>query len=308
MSKREIINMIGIKPSRFYNWCMRKGIPNQHNGKQPRSHWILPEEREAIIKFCRNRLGEGYRRLTYMMLDLDVAAVSPSTTYRVLKEAGLLNRWSTKRTVSKGQGFDHPDGPHKHWHLDISYVNILGTIFFLITVMDGFSRMILHHELRTSMTEYDVEITVQRAREKYISARPKIISDNGRQFISKDFKEFIRVSGFTHVRTSPHYPQSNGKLERFYGTLKQEEIRRKSYLSLKDARNHIAVYIQYYNNERLHSALFYLSPRDVFEGHMASRLAERQYKLNQAQKMRRFRSQQLEMVSLNVSTNLSSSR
>ena len=76
------------------------------------------------------------------------------------------------------------------------------------------------------MTETDVEIILQRAKEKFPDARPRIISDNGPQFIAKDFKEFIRLSGMTHVRTSPYYPQSNGKLERFHKTIKGECIRR----------------------------------------------------------------------------------
>jgi transposase InsO family protein len=76
---------------------------------------------------------------------------------------------------------------------------------------DGFSRYIVNWDIRESMTEADIEIILQGAKEKYPEARPRIISDNGPQFIAKDFKEFIRISGMTHVRTSPFYPQSNGK-------------------------------------------------------------------------------------------------
>ena len=86
------------------------------------------------------------------------------------------------------------------------------------------------------MKESDVEIVIQRAKEKYPEARPRIISDNGSQFIAKDFKEFIRISGMTHVRTSPYYPQSNGKIERWHGTLKKECIMPKTPVSLEDAR------------------------------------------------------------------------
>jgi putative transposase len=80
-----------------------------------------------------------------------------------------------------------------------------------------------------------VEIILQRAKEKVPDARPGIISDNGPQFIAKDFKEFIRVSGVTHVETAPYYPQSNGKIERWHGTLKRECIRLSTPLSLDDA-------------------------------------------------------------------------
>ena len=285
LTRRDLIRLIGIAPSRYYEWVRRLGLYNRHNGKIPKSHWILPEERNAIINYCRKQLEEGYRRLSYMMLDEDVAAVSPSTTYRVLKEAKLLNRWSRSKS-SKKSGFKQPQKVHEHWHVDISYVNILGSIFFLITVLDGASRYVVGYDLRTHMSEYDVELVIQRAKEKFPDARPRIISDNGPQFISKDFKEFIRLSGFTHVRTSPYYPQSNGKLERFHGTIKSEEIRRNSYLSIEDARRHIAAYVHYYNTQRLNSAIYYLTPEDVLMGRTEERLNVRQQKLDDARKRR----------------------
>ena len=285
-TKMELLKVIGIQKSRYYDWVKREDLANQHNGKLPKSHWLLPSEREKIIAYCKDKRENGYRRLTYMMLDEDIVAVSPSTTYRVLKRAGLLRRWNVSKTT-KGNGFKQPLKPHDHWHVDISYVNILGTLFFLICVLDGASRYILHHELRTQMSEHDVQITIERAKEKYPLARPRIISDNGSQFISKDFKDFIRQSGFYHVRTSVGYHQSNGKLERFHGTIKSEEIRRNSYYNLSDARRKIAKYIDYYNTRRLHSAIYYLTPEDVLLGRTEQRLKERQAKLDAAKEQRR---------------------
>jgi transposase InsO family protein len=293
MSKRSEISLgilireLGISRSKYYSWISRNGQPNRHNGQIPRYFWILPHERKAILNYCRDKLEEGYRRLTYMMLDDDIVAVSPSTTYRVLRTAGWLKSWSEPRTVSAGKGFQQPKGIHHHWHMDISYVNFQGTFLFLITVMDGYSRKILHHELRRSMKQYDVQITLQRAVEKYPDARPVLISDNGKQFLAKEFKEFLRFCGLRHVQTSPHYPQSNGKMERFYGTIKSEAIRRQSYLSIEDARGQIDGYIKYYNEKRLHSSIYYLTPKDVFEGNMEIRLKERQRKLYLAAEKRK---------------------
>jgi len=150
-----------------------------------------------------------------MMLDQDIVAVSPASTWRILSKAGLLDRWN-KKPSKKGTGFIQPLKPHEHWHVDISYLNICGTFYYLLSLLDGCSRYIVHWEIRTQMLESDVQIIIERAKEKFPEARPRIISDNGPQFIAKDFKEFIRLSGMTHVRTSPYYPQSNGKLERFH--------------------------------------------------------------------------------------------
>jgi putative transposase len=109
--------------------------------------------------------------------------------------------------------------------VDISYINVAGTFYYLCSVLDGCSRYLVHGEVRPSMTEAEVETILQRGRERFPEARPRIISDNGPQFIARDFKEFIRICGMTHVRTSPYYPQSNGKIERWHKTLKGDAIR-----------------------------------------------------------------------------------
>jgi transposase InsO family protein len=196
----------------------------------------------------------------------------------VLKEAGLLGR-QTLAPSSKGSGFTPPSEPHQHWHIDVSYINLAGTFYYLCAVLDGYSRYIVHWEIRERMQEQDVEIILQRARERVPEARARIISDNGPQFIAKDFKTFIRLMGMTHVRTSPFYPQSNGKLERWHQSLKRECIRPKSPVSLADARRLVAEYVAEYNEVRLHSALGYITPKDKLVGRAEAIQAERQRKL-----------------------------
>jgi len=200
----------------------------------PRDWWLEAWEKQAILDFQRQYPLEGYRRMAFMMLDRDVVAASPSSVYRVLKAAGRIGRFAG-RPSKKGTGFVQPVRSHQHWHIDISYLNILGTFYYLCSILDGYSRSIVHWEIRERMTERDVETIVQRAREKFPGENPRIISDNGPQFIAKDFKEFIRLVGMTHVKTSPYYPQSNGKKERWYQSLKRECIRRGTPLSLSDA-------------------------------------------------------------------------
>ena len=136
------------------------------------------------------------------------------------------------------------------------------------------------------MKESDVEMVLQRAKEKYPAARPRIISDNGPQFIVKDLKEFIRISGMTHVRTSPYYPQSNGKLERWHKTLKGECVRPGSPLSLQEARELVEKYIQHYNEKRLHSAIGYVTPMDKLEGRENKIFQQRDKKLEEAREKR----------------------
>lgn len=220
-----------------------------------------------------------------MMLDRDVVAVSPSSVYRVLRDAGRLKCWNATPS-KKGTGFVQPLAAHEHWHVDVSYINVRGTFYYLCSVMDGASRFIVHWEIRERMTEPDVEIVLQRARERFPAARPRIISDNGPQFIARDFKEFIRISGMSHVRTSPYYPQSNGKIERWHQSLKRECIRPLCPLSLKEAQAIVEKFVEHYNTRRLHSAIGYVSPFDKLHGREKEIFAERDRKLQQAREKR----------------------
>ncbi len=281
-----LLNWLGLAASKFYNWQQRYGKVNEHNSLIPRDFWLEDWERQAIIDFYQKNPLEGYRRLTYMMLDRDIVAISPSSVYRVLSSAGLLKRWNHKPS-KKGTGFVQPLKPHEHWHIDISYINICSTFYYLCSILDGCSRTIIHWELREKMTEKDVEIILQRGREKFPQATPRIISDNGPQFIAKDFKEFIRIAGMTHVRTSPYYPQANGKLERWHKTIKTECIRPKVPLSLEEAREQISSYIDHYNNERLHSSLGYITPMDKLENREKTIFKERDNKLDAAREARK---------------------
>lgn len=284
---QSVLKLIGLRSSKYYTWIDRKEQLNNHNGHIPKKHWILGWERESIISYAKKHKGEGYRRLTYMMLDENIVAVSPSTTYRILKSAGLLNRWNKVKSSSKGKGFNQPVAPHEHWHTDIKYVNFRGSFLFLISVIDGYSRYIVHHELRQNMQEFDVEITIQRALEKYPGFKPRIISDNGTQFISKDFNEFLKFVGLQHIKTSIAYPQSNGKIERYHRTIHEECLMKTSLINLDDARKQVNDYINFYNIKRLHSAIYYLTPDDFLNDRIEERLILRDCKLADA-KIKRF--------------------
>lgn len=283
---RRLLGWIGLGASKFHDWKHRYGQANEHNGKVPRDGWLEDAEKQAIVDYHDRHPLEGYRRLTFMMLDDDVAAASPASVYRVLKAAGRLDRRRFSPS-KKGTGFVPPLAAHEHWHVDISYINIEGTFYYLTSLLDGYSRAIVHWELRESMTERDVETIVQRGLERYPGAKPRIISDNGPQFIARDFKEFIRVAGITHVRTSPYYPQSNGKLERWHGSLKRECVRPAAPSSLEEARRRITSYVDYYNSTRLHSALGYVAPLDKLAGLDPVIFAERDRKLEAAREARR---------------------
>jgi len=281
----QLLKWLELSAGKFYDWRQRYGQKKQHNGWVPRDFWLQDHEKKAILDYQALYPQEGYRRLTYMMIDADMVAVSPSSVFRVLRAAGRLQPWAG-RPSKKGCGFVQPLAAHEHWHIDIAHINIHGTFYYLCAVLDGASRYLVDWTLRGSMTEVDIEILLQRAKEKFPVARPRIISDNGPQFIAKDFKEFIRISGMTHVRTSPYSPQSNGKMERWNGSIKSECIRPGMPLSLEDAERLITQYVQVYNEQRLHSSLGYVTPKAMLDGRQKEIHAERDRKLDQARVQR----------------------
>jgi putative transposase len=232
-----------------------------------------------------------------MMIDADVAACSPASVYRVLKAAGVLDKHNTKPS-SKGTGFVQPLKPHEHWHVDVAYLNLGGTFYYLCSVLDGCSRFIVHWEIRATMKEEEIEQIVQRGRERFPGVTPRIISDNGPQFVAKDFKEFIRLCGMTHVKTSPYYPQSNGKIDRFHRTIKGDCIRAETPLSLEGAQRVVARYVEHYNSVRLHSAIGYVTPQAKLEGRDQATLEERDRKLEAARDSRKQKRQAARQAAL----------
>ena len=284
--RQRFLDLINLPRGRFRDWEKRTGKANAHNAPTPKAHWILPEEKEAIINYAlQGNLKAGYRRMSYLMLDADIAAVSPSSVYRVLKEAELIQPWG--KPSKKGTGFEQPLMPHEHWHIDITYLKLKGIFYFLSTVLDGASRAILSWDLKAQMTEKEIEIVLQKAREAYPNQKPRIISDNGPQFVSQDFKEFINICEMTHVRTAPYYPQSNGKIERYHKSLKQECLRPLSPVDQEDAERIITNYIDDYNNVRLHSSIGFVPPMLKLQGKDQVLHQERREKLQIATQARK---------------------
>lgn len=282
MPVKSLLAWLALPKSTYNAWLKRYGNANQHNSSVPGSHWLLTAEKQAILAFHNRYPLVGYRQLSYMMLDTDVVATSPSSVYRVLKEAGVLDNRQFEPS-KKGTGFEQPQVPHAHWHVDISHINVAGTFYYFCGVLDGYSRYIVHWELHPTMKEKEVEMVLQRAKEKFPGVTPRIISDNGPQFIAKDFKKFIRLSLMTHVRTAPYYPQSNGKIERFHKSLKSECVRRHTLDKPEQTERIVEIYVIEYNEQRLHSGIGYVTPLAKLVGKDVAIFAERKKKLVAAQ-------------------------
>ena len=281
-----VVGWVGIARGKFFDWCQRYGQANEHNALVPRDHWIEDGERQAILDYFDRHPLEGYRRLTFMMLDDDLVAVSAATTYRVLARAGRLDRWA--RTPSKkGTGFVQPLRPHEHWHIDVSYLNPGGTFYYLCSVLDGNSRTIIHWDLRESMKEQEVECILSGPRSP-IRGAAGVSPDNGPQFVARTSRS---SSGSRHDSCAHQslYPQSNGKIERWHQTLKGDALRPAQPATVEEAQRIVARFVDHYNRVRLHSALGYVAPLAFMAGQAPAIWAERDRKLEAAREQRRQR-------------------
>jgi len=279
---KTLLRYAGVSPRTWREWMRRRGIETKHNNNIPKNYFLTPQEIAAIVMYCAANQLKGYRMQCWEMVDKNVAFVSCGSVYNVIKRYNLGKKWAEVAEMKK-RGFDQPKAVHEQWHIDFSYIRIDGAFYYFLGILDGFSRKMLNFRLCENMTGINAEILVVETKELYPEANnARIISDNGSQFISKDFEELLALLEFGHTLTSANHPQSNGKLERFNRTLKSEHVRRSAYLNYQDACIRMAQWIAYYNCERLHSAIYYLTPNDVFNGRTSVRLAERKEKLRNA--------------------------
>lgn len=274
-----LLNYAGIPRRTWFEWQGRRGVETKHNNNVKKHYYLTPDEVEKIVRYCMDNPLKGYRMQCWEMVDKNVAFVSCGSVYNVIKRYNLGKKWAEAAEMKK-KGFDQPTAVHEQWHIDFSYIKIQGAFYYFLGILDGYSRRMLNWRLCQNMEGVNAEILLAETAELYPEAEnPRIISDNGSQFISKDFKELVAFLEFGHTLTSANHPQSNGKLERFNKTLKNEHVRRTAYLDYQDAGVRMAQWIAYYNSQRLHSAIWYLTPNDVFNGRTSARLAERKEKL-----------------------------
>jgi transposase InsO family protein len=263
----KIIGRVGISRRKFLDWHNRYGRANEDNGLAPRDHWL-----------------EDYRRLTGIMVDRDVVAASRSTVYRLLARVGRLSRWNHKPS-KKNTGFVQPLAPHGHWHIDISYPNIASTFFCLCAALDGASGAVIHWDLRESMRETDVEMILE-VRARSSPAWGRASSETTVRRSSRDFKEYIRFTGMTHVRTAPLVPP----LQREDRALVRDDQGRwhppRCSPGSRGGLRVLGGHVEYYNSARLHSAMGYITPNDFLAGRREAIWAARDEKLVRTRELR----------------------
>jgi transposase InsO family protein len=283
-----ILHELGLTRSVYYDWLerLKEGTLSDRVVVPRPLLTILPEEVEAVAAYAKAHPKEGYRRLAWMMVDEDVVYLSPSTVYRILDRYNLLYRW---KRPEPGQGKRVPEAtyPDEVWHVDLMYLWVKGRWYFLVSVLDSYSRYIVHWELALSMLAQEVAEIMAIALEKVPGKKPRIVRDNGSQFIAKEWREVIHHFELEEIPIRVRHPESNGRIERYHRSVREEGFADQEVDDFYRAKDLLGQWVKYYNEERLHSALNYLHPVDYYKGNLEALLTERKRKLKEAAASRR---------------------
>ena len=260
---------------------------------------VLEEEVRRVIEYrtsTEENRNLGYRKFTWLMVDEGIAFLTESSVYRILSMFKLLGKAFKENDGAQKEYENKPLYVHHHWHTDIAYVTMSGVHYYLVFMLDGFSRFLLHWELMTDMSGLSVELFTQRTIDRYPEVRPMVIHDNGSQFISHDFKCILSENNCIDVPTRRKHPETNGKAERFVGLVRTEALRPNSPAYYGEGIKVIEKFVDEYNNNRYHAGIGYLKPVDVFNGRGPAILAERREKLRQARHERFARNTELNRI------------
>jgi len=288
VSKRETLLELGMARSTFYRWQRRYRAQGEvglvDRRPEPGSVWnrLRPSEQESILTEALRQPELSPRELAFHVSDHAGFAVSESTVYRILKRHGLIREVRLQGFPAGKEYRVKTTRSNQQWQSDASYFFVVGWgWYYLISVLDDFSRMILAWDLRLDMTAASIGDVVEQAvaftgmRHVPVEDKTRLLTDNGPGYIAKVLEDYLRMQSIRHIRCSPHHPQTNGKLERFHQTLKTR-LNVLVYTSPEELKRAMGKFIRYYNHERYHEGIGNVAPADVYYGRRAEILRRRE--------------------------------
>ena len=297
---------LGVSRGSYYRWLKEAAWTKEKAEARPVQPFeALPEERAAVVSYARQHPEIRHRELAWRMIDEEVAFLSSSTVYRILREEELMcrRRGRQKRYREEVEKAQRPD---ERWGTDLMYVKINGVTYFYLAFLDEYSRYIVHWELLSGMDGHSASLGAQQALETLprnergeLLSKPEMRTDNGSCFISKEFHGVLEHYGLTQVKITPHCPEENGLVERSNRTMR-EALEEQDLESRYQAEEQIGRIVHWYNHERLHSSLGYLRPIDYYRGQPAVLHEARRRKLAAARHRRRERNLKLRQPTLSL--------
>jgi transposase InsO family protein len=303
---RKTLAVLGISRRSYYRWLKEEKWAKELPAASLRPvqpYEALPEEKQAVIGYALKHPELRHRELAWRMVDEDVVCLSPSTVYRILKEGQLVCPWR-RRSKRRREAEEKATEPNQIWATDLMYVLVGEQTYYFVSFLDEYSRYVVHHELLLGMDGVTVSWAAQKAiatlpkgADGLPESKPKIRTDNGSGYVSREFKVVLEENGLNHQRIKPHCPEENGVVERSHRT-HREALEGEELQNLVQAQGVLARIIRRYNEERLHSALGYLPPVEYYRGDPKSKHEARRLKLAQARHRRRERNLKLEQGTL----------
>jgi putative transposase len=272
--KRHVLAKLGIPKSTYYRWVTRAEEGSLED--KTSDGWIpwnklTPEEKSMVLKVAHEMPELSSRQLSAWITDHKGFSASESTVYRILRREGLIKSPEIRLVAGK-EYHRKTTHPHQMWATDASYFKVVGWgYYYLVTVMDDYSRFILAWKLQRDMTAYSLIEVVQEAidathmTEVPVEDRTKLLSDNGSGYLARAFRDYLSLVGIKHILAAPFHPQTNGKLERYHQTVKQD-VNQVPYDFPDELDRAIGDFVDYYNYHRYHKALDNVTPADVLEG------------------------------------------
>jgi len=288
LSIRKTLKELEVPRSTFYDWYRRyqedgyDGLADQKTG--PRQFWnqIPKTVQDQIVGLALKHPEKSSRELAWKFTDEQEYYISESSVYRILKSFDLVQSPAFLMVTAKDK-FENPTTRvNELWQTDFTYFKIIDWgWYYLSTILDDYSRYILAWKLSPTMATNDVEDTLNLALEKAgltevrVRHRPRLLSDNGPAYVSKELIQFLKRKDIEHIRGAPYHPMTQGKIERWHRSMKNV-VKLQNYYSPSELVQSIGEFVEYYNNERYHESIDNLTPADVYSGKSKEVLTKRE--------------------------------
>ena len=288
LSVRRTLEELDVNRSTFYRWYKAYRDHGYEgplsSSKSPKQFWNkLPESvKEQCLEVALEHPELSPRELAWHITDQHEYFISESSVYRLLKQYDLITS-PAYILLQAGDKFHTPTRRiNELWQTDFTYFKLVGWgWYFLSTVLDDYSCYIISWKLTTTMSADDVKLTLDDAIEQtgvaqvMVKHRPRLLSDNGPCYLSKELREYLDEQKIEHTRGAPYHPQTQGKIERYHRSMKNV-VKLENYYYPWELEKAIRQFVDYYNHQRYHESLDNVTPADMFYGRYEEIMGRRQ--------------------------------